>query len=176
MIKLLSEFGPLIAFFVGYKIGGIQAATLYMIIIGVISALLFYIVNKHIPKFSLISTSILLLSGSITLLTGNPLFIKIKPTILYFIFGSLFLVTALKNRPLLKYMLEATIKLEDKAWNKLSYRFASFFLSMAIVNEFVWRNFDEASWVTFKVFGALPLTILFILSQVPFLMKNRIDQ
>lgn len=176
MIKLLSEFGPLIAFFVGYKLGGIQAATLYMIIVGVISALLFYIVNKHIPKFSLISTSILLLSGSITLLTGNPVFIKVKPTILYFVFGSLFLITALKNRPLLKYMLETTIKMENKAWNKLSYRFASFFLSMALMNEFVWRNFDEASWVTFKVFGALPLTILFILSQVPFLMKNRIDQ
>jgi intracellular septation protein len=174
MIKFLTEFGPLIAFFVGYKYGGIQAATLYMLVTSIVSLMIYYIINRRVHNFSLISSGILLISASITLITGNPVFIKIKPTILYVTFAISFYVSALKNRPLMKYMLSSALPLEEKCWNILSYRFAVFFILMAVLNEMVWRNCEEATWVKFKVFGALPITLIFILLQLPFLMKNRL--
>lgn len=174
MFKFLSEVGPLIAFFIGYKYGGIQSATFFMLIVSLISLGVYYFINGKIHNFSLISTGVLLVSATITLITGNPVFIKIKPTILYLIFGLAFLISALKGRPLMKYMLNSALPLQESSWNILSYRFAGFFLIMAIANEIIWRNFEETTWVNFKVFGVLPLTIAFILSQIPFLMKNKL--
>lgn len=174
MLKFLSEVGPLIAFFIGYKYGGIQSATLFMLIVSLISLIAYYFINGKIHNFSLVSSGVLLISAAITLATGNSMFIKIKPTILYIIFGLAFLISALKNRPLMKYLLNSALPLQESSWNILSYRFATFFLIMAIANEFIWRNFEESTWVNFKVFGVLPLTIIFILSQIPFLMKNKL--
>ena len=174
MIKFLSEFGPLIAFFVGYKYGGIQSATLYMVIASVVSVIICYILYRKVQTFSLVSSGILLVTGGITIFTGNSMFIKIKPTILYIIFGSAFFISALKNKPFMKYLLSGTIQLKEESWNLLSYRFTIFFLLMAIINEVVWRNFEEITWVKFKVFGAIPITLLFILIQIPFVIKNKL--
>lgn len=174
MIKFLSEFGPLIAFFIGYKYGGIQSATLYMVIASVVSVIICYILYRKVQTFSLVSSGILLVTGGITIFTGNSMFIKIKPTILYIIFGSAFFISALKNKPFMKYLLSGTIQLKEESWNLLSYRFTIFFLLMAIINEIVWRNFEEITWVKFKVFGAIPITLLFILIQIPFVIKNKL--
>lgn len=175
MIKFLSEFAPLIAFFVGYKYGGgIQGATLYMLVVSIICIIINYVVTRKLHTFSLVSTGVLVVSASITLLTGNPMFIKIKPTILYIIFGFSFFISAIKNRPLVKYLLSSAMPLKEHCWNILSYRFTIFFFAMAFINEMVWRNFDEVTWVKFKVFGALPVTIIFILVQIPFLIKNKL--
>ena len=174
MIKFLSEFGPLIAFFIAYKYGDIQSAALYMLIASIASITICYLIEKKVQTFSLVSSGILLISASFTLISGNAVFIKIKPTILYIIFGGSFLISAIKNRPLMKYLLKGAVPLQEKSWNILSYRFAAFFLLMAVVNELVWRNCAEVTWVKFKVFGALPITLLFILLQVPFLLKNKL--
>jgi intracellular septation protein len=174
MLKFLSEFGPLIAFFVAYKYGNIQSAALYMLLASIIGITLCYLIERKIQTFSLVSSGVLLVSAGFTLISGNPVFIKVKPTILYIIFGSSFLVSALQKRPVMKYLLSGAISLQEKCWNILSYRFSLFFLLMAIANELVWRNCDEAAWVKFKVFGALPITLLFILLQVPFLLKNKL--
>lgn len=173
MIKLLTEFGPLIAFFIGYKYGGIQGATLFMLVTSIVTTTTCYLLERKLHTFSLVSSGVLLVSATITLISGNPMFIKIKPTILYIIFGGTFFISALRERPFLKYLLGSTLPLKEESWITLSYRFAVFFLLMAIVNEFVWRNFEEITWVKFKVFGAIPITIIFILMQIPFLMKNK---
>ncbi len=174
MLKFLSEFGPLIAFFVAYKYGNIQIAAFYMLIASVVGIGICYLIERKIQTFSLISSGVLLVSAGFTLISGNPVFIKIKPTILYVIFGGTFLVSALQKRPLMKYLLSGAISLQEKSWHILSYRFSFFFLLMAIVNELVWRNYTEAAWVKFKVFGALPITLLFILLQLPFLLRNKL--
>ena len=176
MVKFLSEFGPLIAFFVGYKYGGIQGATLYMVIASVVSVTVCYILYRKVQTFSLVSSGVLLVTGGITIFTGNSMFIKIKPTILYIIFGSAFFISTLKNKPFMKYLLSGTIQLKEESWNVLSYRFTIFFLLMAVINEIVWRNFEEITWVKFKVFGAIPITLLFILIQLPFVMKNKLPK
>lgn len=174
MIKFLTELGPLCAFFLGYKIGGIQTATLYMLVTSILGLIIYYIINKKIHNFSLISSGILLVSATITLITGNAMFIKMKPTILYILFAIGFLVSTIRKKPLMKYMLSSALPLEEKCWSVLSYRFTGFFCVMAILNEFVWRSFEEVTWVKFKVFGALPITLLFILLQLPYVMKHRL--
>lgn len=174
LIKFLSELGPLLAFFIAYKYGDIQSAALYMLVASVIGIAIIYYIERKVQTFSLVSSGILMITAGFTLISGNSMFIKIKPTILYVIFGSTFLLSARQNRPIMKYLLNGVISLNARCWNILSYRFSFFFLLMAIVNEVVWRSCLEVTWVKFKVFGALPVTLLFILSQAPFLLKNKL--
>jgi intracellular septation protein len=174
MFKFITEFGPLIAFFVGYKKSGILEATLYMLVASVIAVVVTYIYERKINKINLITTALLLISASLTLFSGNTMFIKMKPTVLYCIFASVFLITNYKWDPAIKYVLGHTIKLQDnKYWYILNLRFMWFFFVMAILNEVVWRNFDENTWVSFKVFGSLPITLIFVMLQVPFIMKHQ---
>ena len=174
MLKFFSEFGPLLAFFFGYKTGGILEATLYMLVASVISISITYICERKINTINLISSGLLLASASLTLFSGNAIFIKMKPTILYSLFAFLFFITNFKQKPAVKYVLGGTIKFkEEKNWHSLNLRFMWFFLIMAITNELAWRNFDESIWVNFKVFGAIPVTLLFIILQIPFIMKNQ---
>ena len=131
MLKFLTEFGPLVAFFIGY---------------------------------------------SLTLFSGNTIFIKMKPTVLYIVFAAIFLVTNFKWQPAIKFVLGKAISLkEESKWRELNMRFMFFFIVMAAINEVVWRNFSEATWVNFKVFGALPVTILFIITQMPFIIRNKVE-
>lgn len=175
MFKLLSEIGPVIAFFVGFFYGGgIQNATLYMIITAVICVTICYLVDRKVSKLSIISISVLLVSGGITLISGDSMYIKIKPTILYVIFGGIFLMSGIRKKPFIKYALESIVRLKEESWITLSYRTAVFFFFMAVINEIVWRTFSEETWVKFKVFGVVPITFVFILLQLPLLLKNKL--
>lgn len=177
MIKFLIEFAPLVAFFLGYKSGGILNATLYLVVASVVAIIAGYILERKINKVNVISTIILLISASLTLFSGNSIFIKMKPTILYLIFSAIFFVTNYKWNPAIEYILGHAIKLKNREkWVLLNQRFMFFFLIMACCNEVIWRNFSEESWVSFKVFAVLPITFVFILSQMPFIMKHRIEE
>lgn len=175
MFKFITEFGPIVAFFIGYKTGGILEATLYMLVVSVVTLIIIYIKDRKINKINLISSALLLASGSLTLFSGNSIFIKMKPTVLYCLFSCAFLVTNFKWKPAAKCLLGSAIKFrEEKNWYSLNFRFMWFFLVMACANEAIWRNFSEDIWVSFKVFGAMPITIIFILLQMPFIMKNKL--
>lgn len=107
MLKFISEIAPLAAFFIGYFYGGsIESATLYMLITSLICVSVYYFVEYKLPISTLVSSVVVLISASIALLTGNAMYIKIKPTILYIIFGSAFLYSAIKNTSFMKYMLD----------------------------------------------------------------------
>lgn len=174
MFKFIIEFSPLIAFFVGYKTAGILEATLSMLVAAIISIAITYIKERKINTINLISTAILLASSSLTLLSGNSMFIKMKPTVLYCLFSLIFLITNYKWNPAIKYVLGSAINLqEEKNWYSLNLRFMWFFLIMAVTNELVWRNFDESIWVNFKVFGSFPITLVFIILQMPFILKHQ---
>ena len=176
MFKFLTELSPVICFFFGYKIGGIFNATLYMLIASVFSISLSFLIERKLNKVNLISTALLLVSASLTLVSGDTVFIKIKPTILYILFATIFCVTSFKWKPAIQQVLGGAIKLRDEQkWKSLNIRFMWFFLLMAILNETIWRNFSEETWVSFKVFGAMPLVIIFVLIQMPFLLKNKIE-
>lgn len=175
MLKLLVEFGPIIVFFATYKYGNIFQATLYMVVVTAISLVISYIIDKKLSMPLIISGITLLITGSITLLSGNPMYIKMKPTLVYLVFGLTLYVGYLKNKPLIKHVLGSAFTMNDSHWVIVSRRFAYYFFAMAIINEMVWRNFSEGFWVNFKVFGAVPITFIFILFQVPFLLRNKQD-
>ncbi|MGL4226294.1 MAG: septation protein IspZ, partial [Rickettsia sp.] len=90
------------------------------------------------------------------------------------IFGIIFLMSGIRKNPFIKYALESIVRLKEESWITLSYRTATFFFFMAIVNEIVWRNFSDETWVKFKVFGVIPITFIFILLQLPLLLKNKL--
>ncbi len=174
MLKLLIEFIPLIAFFIGYKVGGIFDATLYTLIATIVSTVTILLLKQKVSKVHLVTNVLLLVSASLTLISGNSTFIKMKPTILYCIFGLTFFITNFKWEPAIKLALGTAIQLKDDIqWLQLNIRFMWFFFAMAVVNEFVWRTFAEEDWVNFKVFGALPITVLFLVFQLPYLMKHK---
>lgn len=177
MLKFLYEIIPVIAFLLGYKAGGIQVATLWTLIASIVSIVIYYALYRKLQNIALISSGILVISSSMTLLTGNAIFIKMKPTIIYIVFSVACLWSSWKDSPIIKYMLGGTLTLKnDDGWKTLSNRFAVFFFVMAIVNEIVWRHFAEVTWVKFKVFGALPLILIFIALQIPFLLRNQADE
>lgn len=175
MLKLLVEFGPILVFFATYKYADIFKATLYMVIVTVLSLGISYLIDKKISIPLMISGVVLLLSGSITLLSGNPAYIKMKPTIVYCIFGGILYVGYLYKKSFIKAVLGSVFSMNDKDWLTMSRRFALYFFSMALMNEIIWRNFSENFWVNFKVFGAVPITLVFILFQAPFLLRNKQD-
>ena len=176
MLKFLTEFGPLGVFFIGYSNNGILTATLYMLIASIIGIVITYITERKINLVNIISSGLLLISASLTLFSGNSIFIKMKPTVLYIIFSGIFLVTNFKWQPAIKFVLGKAISLkEESKWRDLNIRFMFFFMIMAVMNEVVWRNFSEETWVNFKVFGALPVTILFMVTQMPFIMRNKVE-
>ena len=172
MFKLIVELGPLIAFFMGYKAGGIFAATLYALIASVVAIALNYIIERKVNKMYMLSAGLLITSGALTIVSGNAAFIKMKPSILYSIFAGIMYITNRKDKPAMKYLLGSYFEIDQLVrWKQLNYRFMVFFISMAVLNEIVWRNFSEEAWVNFKVFIALPLTLFFVLCQLPFMLK-----
>ena len=176
MIKLFVEFGPLLVFLITYKYSDILLATKLMILVTILCLFLSYLIDKKISIPLLLSAFILVILGSITIFTGNPGYIKMKPTIVYIIFSAVLHIAAIKNKPLIKDIIGNVFTLKHEHWIILSKRFAYYFLTMAILNELVWRNFSTDIWINFKVFGALPITFLFIGAQIPFIMRNQTNQ
>lgn len=168
------EFGPLVVFFATYKMSDILFATQLMIITTVTGLIISYMIDRKISLPLLVSGSILIISGTITIISGDSRYIKMKPTIVYSIFGIALYIGYLRKNALIKDVFAALISLEESAWLALSRRFAIYFFVMAVINEIVWRNYSDDVWVNFKIFGFVPITILFILSQLPFVAKKRL--
>lgn len=175
--KFLSDFLPLIVFVVIYKTSSAQApilqATLWMVVVTITSIVISYFLTKKIAKMPLISALVLGVFGSITVFSGNDYFIKIKPTLLNLIFSSILLYGFFTKKPLISYLFGGELKFRtEDAWHQLSLRWAMFFIFLAFLNEVIWRNFSLDFWVSFKVFGVLPISIIFTILQVPFILKN----
>lgn len=151
-------------------------ATGVIVVVTLITTLLSYIVVRKIPHVPLISASILSLFGGLTLLSGDTTFIKMKPTIINMLFALILLGGAAFKKGLLRYLFENAIILKEEAWVAFSIRWGCFFILLAGLNEYVWRHFSEDTWVSFKVFGILPLTLLFGAFQIPFILKHKVDE
>jgi len=175
-IKNLCEYLPLIIFFGVYKLSHnpmpIIPATLSMIIVTFITLLISYILYKEIPLMPLVSAIILGIFGGLTVLLKDDIFIKLKPTIINSLFAAILLYGYIIKKPFLYYILGSQIKVSHNAWLKLSLRWAAYFLFLAFLNEIIWRSFSTDFWVQFKVFGMLPLTLIFTMSQIPFIMRE----
>ncbi len=175
-MKFFSEMGPLLLFFVAYKFYGLIPATGVLIIATLFSVSIVYYLEKRIPIMPLASAIILGIFGGLTVFNGDEFFIKIKPTLVNILFAVILLGGFIKKKGLLKYLFDGALHMNDDAWLKFSLRWAVLFLFLAGTNEIVWRNFDTDFWVKFKVFGMLPITIMFMITQVPFLKRNMIEE
>ena len=176
-LKFITDFGPLLIFFtIYYKSGNnLSIAIPPLIISTLIAVAIMYFVEKKIPYVPLIGAIVISLFGGLTLYFDNPIFIYMKPTIVNIIFAVILIVSNIYfNKNFLKLFLQTAFQLNDEGWKKLNFRWAYFFIFLAILNEIVWRTQPETTWVNFKVWGMLPITIIFTAMQLPLINKYKL--
>lgn len=177
------EYGPLAVFLTAYylgnryldDIGAILAATAAIMVATVVALLVAWFVQRRVPKVPLISGGLLMLFGGLTLWLQDPVFIKMKPTIVYLLFSAVLLGGIAMGRPLLKPLLGKAWQLDDKGWFRLTVRFGLFFMAMAGLNELVWRTQSTDFWVSYKVFGTMGLILVFTMTQVGLIHRHQIQ-
>ncbi|HET7020411.1 MAG TPA: septation protein A [Xanthobacteraceae bacterium] len=192
VLKLGLDLGPLLLFFLANSrpalflplvspilptdIGpdgrvGIFVATAVFMVAVVLALGVSYALTRHLPAMPLITAAIVLVFGSLTLLLHDEHFIKVKPTLIYVLFGVVLLSGLALGKPLLGMVFDSVFHLTEEGWRKLTLRWALFFFALAILNEIVWRSQSTDVWVNFKVFGVVPLTFVFAALQYPLLAK-----
>jgi intracellular septation protein len=171
-LRLALDLGPLLLIFVANGRWGIFAAT--GIFMGAVLAAMIvsYVLTRHVPLMAIVSAVVVAVFGGLTLALQNETFIKLKPTIIYVIFGGLLLGGLAFGRSLLALVFDQMFDLDEAGWRKLTLRWGLFFLVLAILNELVWRTQSTDFWVAFKTFGVLPLTFLFGALQYPLLQRH----
>jgi intracellular septation protein len=175
ILKLVLDIGPLVLFFVANARFGIYAATGAFMVAVLIALAVSYALTRHVALMPVVTAVIVLVFGGLTLILHDDLFIKLKPTIIYVLFGGTLLVGLLLDKPFLSIVFDQMFHLTDEGWRKLTWRWVIFFFALAVLNEFVWRNFSTDTWVSFKLFGVVPLTFLFGALQYPLIMKYHPD-
>ena len=173
LTKLAIEAGPLLVFFVVNSRAGIFAGTAAFMVAILIALVANLIIERKLPVVPLVSAVIVLVFGGLTLYLADELFIKLKPTIINSLFAAVLLGGLVARLNLLKPVFGSAFELNDDAWRTLTLRWGLFFIVLAILNEIVWRNFSTDFWVGFKLFGALPLTLVFAASQTPLILRNQ---
>ena len=166
VVKLLIDLGPLLAFFLTYAKAGIFWATGVLMVATVVALISSRLLLGRFAMAPAVTAVLMVVFGGLTFLLDDPSFIKIKPTIINLLFAGILAFGVFTGRPLLKMFMGEALRLTDEGWHKMTVRWVAFFLVMAVLNEIVWRNFSESAWVNFKVFGILPLTLLFAMAQV----------
>ena len=175
-IKLFIDIGPLAVFFIYYKVSGdLIEAILPLMLATIISVVISYILEKRIPIMPTLGAGIVVIFGGLTIIFDNKIFIFMKPTIINIIFAAILYGGIILKKPLLKYLLGSALKLEEEGWSILTQRWAAFFIALAVLNEIVWRTMSEDFWVSFKVFGILPITFIFTMTQFPLIKKYQVD-
>jgi intracellular septation protein len=192
LLKFVLEFGPLLLFFwanakpqlfapllatvlpanlFAGEQPGIFAATAVFMVAVLVSLVIFYVLTKRLPVMPVVSAVVVVVFGGLTLFLQSETFIKLKPTIIYVLFAAALFGGLWFNKPLLAIMFDAVFTLKEEGWRKLTLRWAVFFLAMAMLNEIVWRTTSTDTWVSFKVFGVLPLTVIFAAFQYPLIQR-----
>ena len=175
ILKLVLDIGPLVLFFAANARFGIYAATGAFMVAVLVALAVTYAMTRHIAIMPLVTAVIVLIFGGLTLVLHNDLFIKLKPTIIYLLFGGTLLGGLMFRKSLLGMLFDQMFQLTEEGWRKLTWRWTFFFFALAVVNEIVWRNFSTDFWVGFKLFGVVPLTFLFGALQMPLIKKYSVE-
>jgi intracellular septation protein len=170
-LKFALELGPLLVFFtVNARVNLFYGTGAFMVATAV-SLIASWLLIRRIPIMPLVTGVVVLIFGGLTLYLQDELFIKLKPTIVNTLFGTTLLIGLFFGKSLLAVVFDAAFSLTDEGWKKLTLRWGIFFFVLAVLNEVIWRNFSTDFWVAFKVWGVMPLTFLFALTQVPLLTR-----
>jgi intracellular septation protein len=173
-LRLLIEAGPLAVFFVSNARAGIMTGTALFMIATLVSLLVSLKLEKRVPVMPLVSAVFVLVFGGLTLWLNDDLFIKLKPTLVNLLFATVLFTAHVMRRNVLKHILGSVLTMDDDGWRALALRWAVFFVFLAIVNEVVWRTLTTDAWVNFKVFGIMPLTLVFSAAQTPLILRHQI--
>jgi len=203
LLKLVLDLGPLLVFFGSFQYarrlldhpsvygllepilgekalaghsGPIFVATAAFMVAIAVALVLSWWLLRHLPRMSIMPAVVVAVFGGLTLWLQDDTFLKMKPTILYCTFAAILGFGLLRGRSYLKYLMDSAMALDDEGWMKFTRRWAVFFLGMAVLNEAVWRTQSTETWVTFKTFGALPLTFAFVISQLPLLKRHAVEE
>ena len=176
LTKMALELGPLVVFFIANARADIFVATAWFMGAMVVSLILTWLILKKIAVMPLVTGVVVLVFGGLTLWLQDDVFIKMKPTIINTLFGGVLLGGLWFGKSLLGYVFDSAFSLDAEGWRKLTLRWGLFFLFLAIVNEIVWRSFSTDAWVAFKVWGIMPITLLFTFSQMPLIMRHSLDE
>lgn len=172
----LLEFGPLILFFLTNYAAGIFYGTAVLVIATIIALGLSWHLDKHIPVVPAVGCVAVVIFGTLTLVTEDEFFIKIKPTVISALFAIGLAAGQLMGRNPLKALLGAQMRMQEEGWRKMSYIWMAMFASTAIANEIAWRTLSTDAWVNFKVFGLTGLSLVFAVATVPVLTKYQITE
>ena len=180
-MKFLFDFFPIALFFITFKFyedpqEGVLAATAVAIVATILQVFLFWLKNKRVEKMHIITLVLITVLGGATLILKDPFFIKWKPTAVNWMFAIGFLGSQyIGDKPFVKRMMAHAVELPEAVWTKLNFAWVVFFTSMGFANLYVAFNFDLSTWVDFKTYGMLGLTLLFVILQAVFLAKHMPD-
>ena len=181
-MKALLEFGPLLLFFIANKVfsteegSGIVTATGIFMVALLVTLPISWRMEGKLPVMPLITAAFVLLFGGLTLYFDDEIFIQLKPTAVGLFFSIVLLGGLLRGRLFLKSMLGEAMKLEDEGWRILTKRWAGYFIVLALLNEYVRNSYTVDQWVTFKVWGILPLTFVFAMTQIGVMTKYEVKE
>ena len=176
LLKLALDIGPLVLFFAANARFGIFAATGAFMAAVVAALLVSYLMIRQWPIMPVVTAIVVLVFGGLTLALHDDTFIKLKPTIIYTLFGGILLGGYIFEKPFLAILFDSMFHLTPEGWRKLTLRWAGFFLVMAVLNEIVWRTQTTEFWISFKLFGFTPATFVYAMLQYPLLMKYATEQ
>lgn len=186
LLKLALEVGPLAIFFLlnayasdivgAPKDQNIFYATGGFMIAIAISLITSYALHRTLPIMPIVTGVFVFVFGGLTLYLQDEQFIKLKPTIANLFFAAALLGGLMAGKPTMKVLFDGAFRLTDKGWSILTLRWGLFFLLLALINEIVWRNFTTDQWVDFKVFGLMPLTMVFAMAQLRVISKHALDE
>jgi intracellular septation protein len=171
LVKLAVEAGPLAVFFLMNSYRDIFWGTAAFMVATVAALVASRALFGRLPVMPLVSGVFVLIFGSLTLWLGDDLFIKMKPTLVNFLFAAILFGGLIYGQPLLKYLFGEVFQLNETGWRVLTFRWACFFCVLAILNEIVWRSFSTETWLSFKLFGIMPLTMAFAIAQIGVLKR-----
>ncbi|MGH6673390.1 MAG: septation protein A [Xanthobacteraceae bacterium] len=175
LLKLVLDLGPLLLFFLANSRYGIFVATGTFMVAVLVALAVSYVMIRRLPIMPVVTAIIVVIFGGLTIILHDATFIKVKPTIIYALFGAVLLGGLFFNKALLGVVFDSLFQLTDEGWRKLTWRWALFFFVLAVLNEIVWRNTSTNVWVDFKVFGVTPLTFVFAALQTPLMKKYAVE-
>lgn len=165
-MQLLFDFFPIVAFFVAFKFYDMFVATAVIIVAAMLQIVIHWIWKRSFNRMHIVSAILILIFGGITLTLRNELFIQWKPTVLYWLFAAIFLASQyIGGKPVVQRIMQEVVQLEAVQWRKLNLMWVAFFAILGALNLFVVYQFSEDTWVNFKLFGILGLTLTFVMLQ-----------
>jgi intracellular septation protein len=190
-LKVLLELGPGLVFFFTTIRGAwltekfpilthigepILIATAFFMVATALSLAVSWILTRSWPIMPLVSAVVVFVFGALALYLQDKTFAFMKPTIINTLFGATLLGGLAFGRSLLGYVFDSAFQLDAEGWRKLTFRWGLFFLVLAVLNEVMWRNFSEATWLYYKVWGTIPLTLMFTISQMPLILRHSLEE